>query len=92
MEQGWNKYSLKKQEDRHNKILTFIQASLDEAGLKSLVIFSGGNFLAQIIMMVYAILIARFLGPSKLGIYSGIYAILGITITLVNFGLDIWML
>lgn len=92
LEQGWNKYSLKKQEDRHNKILAFIQASLDEAGLKNLVIFSGGNFLAQIIMMVYAILIARFLGPSKLGIYSGIYAILGITITLVNFGLDIWML
>lgn len=73
-------------------MLTFIRANLAEAGLKNLVFFSGGNFLAQITMMVYAILIARFLGPVKLGIYSGIYAILGITITLVNFGLDFWML
>ena len=73
-------------------MLTFIRTSLDEAGLKNLAIFSGGNFLAQIIMMVYAILIARFLGPIKLGIYSGIYAILGITVTIVNFGLDLWML
>lgn len=86
------KDSLKKQEKDPNKILTFFQVNFAEAGLKNLAIFSGGNLLAQITMMVYAILVARFLGPVKLGIYSGLYAILGITITLVNFGLDLWML
>lgn len=86
------KDSLKKQEKNPNKILTFFQVNFAEAGLKNLAIFSGGNLLAQITMMVYAILVARFLGPVKLGIYSGLYAILGITITLVNFGLDLWML
>jgi O-antigen/teichoic acid export membrane protein len=54
--------------------------------------FSGGGVLAQLIMMAYAIIVARALGPESLGIYSGLYAILGITITLVNFGLDQWTL
>lgn len=60
--------------------------------VRQVTFFSGGNFLAQIIMMIYAILVARGLGPSQLGIYSGLYAILGVTITFVNFGLDLWML
>lgn len=54
--------------------------------------FSGGNFFAQLIMMLYAILIARFLGPKMLGIYSGVYAVLTVTITLVNLGQDNWLL
>lgn len=61
-------------------------------GLRELTLFSGGNFIAQFIMMVYAVLVARLLGPEKLGIYSGLYAILGVSITFVNFGLDLWML
>ena len=60
--------------------------------IKQLTLFSSGNFLAQVFMMVYAIIIARTLGPNHLGIYSGLYAILGVTITLVNFGFDVWML
>ncbi len=43
-------------------------------------------------MMVYAIIVARQLGPNELGVYSGLYAILGVSITIVNFGLDQWML
>jgi O-antigen/teichoic acid export membrane protein len=54
--------------------------------------FSGGGVLAQLIMMAYAIIVARALGPESLGIYSGLYAILGITITFVNYGLDQWTL
>lgn len=60
--------------------------------LKEMFFFSGGNFIAQIIMMVYTVVIARELGPSQLGIYSGIYAIAGITVTIVNWGMDTWML
>lgn len=60
--------------------------------LKRILFFSGGNLFAQFIMMLYAIIVARQLGPSELGIYSGLYAILGVTITFVNFGLDQWML
>lgn len=59
---------------------------------KQLAFFSGGNLLAQIIMMIYAILVARTLGPTKLGVYSGLYAIFSVTVTFVNFGMDIWML
>jgi O-antigen/teichoic acid export membrane protein len=60
--------------------------------MKELSMFSGANFIAQIIMMVYAVLIARGLGPQQLGIYSGIYAIAGITVTIINWGLDTWIL
>jgi O-antigen/teichoic acid export membrane protein len=59
---------------------------------RQITLFSGGSFMAQLIMMVYAILVARALGPNQLGIYSGLYAILGVSITFVNFGLDLWML
>lgn len=60
--------------------------------LRQLTLFSGGNSLAQVVMMIYAILVARALGNVGLGVYSGIYAFLGVTITLVNFGMDTWML
>lgn len=59
---------------------------------RQITIFSGGSFIAQIVMMIYAVIVARALGPSQLGIYNGLYAILGVTITFVNFGLDLWML
>lgn len=59
---------------------------------RQITIFSGGSFIAQIVMMVYAVIVARALGPSQLGIYNGLYAILGVTITFVNFGMDLWML
>lgn len=88
----WIKDSLKNQEIQPNKKLTFFRATIAESGLKNLAFFSGGNLLAQVTMMVYTIFVARLLGPVKLGVYSGLYAILGITITLVNFGLDLWML
>jgi len=60
--------------------------------LRQMTLYSGVGLLAQIIMMVYAIVVARELGPSRLGVYSGLYAILGVSITFVNFGLDSWML
>lgn len=60
--------------------------------MREVTIFSGGNFIAQIIMMIYAILVARSLGPSQLGVFSGLYAIVGISVMCVNWGLDTWML
>jgi O-antigen/teichoic acid export membrane protein len=73
-----------------------IQDSTDNQKVKhffqQLTLFSGGNSLAQLVMMVYAILVARALGIVGLGVYSGIYAFLGVTITFVNFGMDTWML
>jgi O-antigen/teichoic acid export membrane protein len=73
-----------------------IQDSSDNKKVKhffqQLTLFSGGNSLAQLVMMVYAIIIARALGIVGLGVYSGIYAFLGVTITFVNFGMDTWML
>lgn len=60
--------------------------------LKQISYYSGGNFIAQIVMMIYAIVVAKTLGPNQLGIYSGLYAVLGTSISLVNFGYDIWIL
>lgn len=60
--------------------------------LRDISFFSGGGVIAQIIMMIYAIIVARALGPKQLGVYSGLYAILGVTITFVNYGLDQWTL
>lgn len=59
---------------------------------KQISYYSSGNFIAQIVMMIYSIIVARALGPNQLGIYSGLYAILGTSISFVNFGYDIWIL
>lgn len=74
------------------KVKTVVNRGDNRNSLRQATFFSGGNFLAQIIMMVYAILVARALGPEQLGIYSGLYAILGVSVTFVNFGLDLWLL
>ncbi len=77
-----------------NNLLNYIKTNKNKIthSLKELSMFSGANFLAQIIMMVYAVIIARGIGPQQLGIYSGIYAIAGITVTIINWGLDTWIL
>jgi len=77
-----------------NNLLEYIKINKNKIALslKELSMFTGANFLAQIIMMVYAVVIARELGPEQLGIYSGIYAIAGITVTIINWGMDTWML
>lgn len=55
-------------------------------------VFSSSNIISQFLMMIYAIVVARALGIQQLGIYSSLYALLGVSITLVNFGQDTWML
>lgn len=47
---------------------------------------------SQAIMMVYGILVARQLAPDGYGLFAANYAIAGVTIFLVNFGMDTWML
>lgn len=76
----------------HREIRSLLRGNSLFNSIKQISIFSTGGMLAQLIMMVYAIIVARQLGPDRLGIYSGLYAILGVTITVVNFGLDQWML
>ena len=43
-------------------------------------------------MMVYTILVARALGPDQFGKYSGTYALTGLTIFAVNWGMDTLLL
>jgi len=43
-------------------------------------------------MMVYTILVARALGPEQFGKYSGTYALTGLTIFAVNWGMDTLLL
>jgi len=74
------------------KIRTVISRKNFLGSFRQITFFSGVGFIAQLIMMVYAVIVARALGPNQLGIYSGLYAILGVTITFVNFGLNSWML
>ncbi len=47
---------------------------------------------AQVLMMLYTILVARTLGPEQFGRYSGSYAISGLSIFLVSWGMDTLLL
>jgi len=80
----------------HQNLIKKLRIAVKQEGLltslRQISLFSGGGMTAQLIMMVYALIVARSLGPEQLGVYNGMYAILGVSITLVNFGLDQWML
>jgi O-antigen/teichoic acid export membrane protein len=75
-----------------SKIRAFFFKEEFANSIKQITLFSGGSFIAEVIMMIYAIVVARALGPTQLGIYSGLYATLSVSFTLVNFGFDTWML
>jgi O-antigen/teichoic acid export membrane protein len=68
-----------------------IQSS-DLSKLKNITLFSVSSGLSQIFLMVYAIAVARHLGPDVFGLYAGNYAYAGLLIFLVNWGMDTWML
>ena len=81
--------------NHHNvfyKLKTIIKENGVLPSLQRIAFFSSGGITAQVIMMVNALIVARTLGPEQNGIYNGLYAILGVSITLVNFGFDQWML
>ena len=61
-------------------------------GIGNLALFSGSTGIAQAVMMVYAILVARALGPGAYGVFAGAYALASLSSFMISWGMDIWML
>jgi O-antigen/teichoic acid export membrane protein len=59
---------------------------------KRLSMYGASASISQVILMVYAIVVARQLGSENYGLFASNYALAGITIFLVNWGMDTWML
>lgn len=59
---------------------------------KRLTVYGFSASASQALMMIYAIVVARYLGPENYGLFAGNYALAGLTIFLVNWGMDTWML
>lgn len=60
--------------------------------IKSLALFGGSTTAAQFIMMIYVLIVARVLGPTELGFFTGAYSLVGISAFFLNLGMDTWML
>jgi len=60
--------------------------------LRNIAYLSGGSAFAQILTVVNAILLARYLSPERYGLFIGAYAAAGLTSFLFNWGLDTWLL
>ena len=56
-----------------------------------LTLFGGSNGLAQVMLAVYTILIARILGWEGYGIFISSYSIVTLSSFLVNWGMDVWL-
>ena len=54
--------------------------------------YGGSAGFAQGLMLFYALLLARSLGPGLYGVYAGGYAIASISSFLINWGMDTWLL
>lgn len=60
--------------------------------IQNLALFSGSTTLAQFIMMVYFIILARVLGPSELGVFSSAYSLAMLSSFFLSLGMDTWLL
>lgn len=60
--------------------------------LEKLIVLGSSNTLAQGLLMVYSLIVARRLGPEAFGVFTGSYSLIVVSAFLVNWGLDIWLL
>lgn len=61
-------------------------------GLRKALLFSGSAGLAQFIMMIYTLIVARWLGPVEYAVFAAAYSICTLTAFVFNWGLDTWLL
>lgn len=60
--------------------------------IQNLALFGGSTTFAQLIMMIYVIILARILGPEELGFFNSAYALVGLSAFFLNLGMDTWLL
>jgi len=60
--------------------------------IQNLALFGGSTTVAQSIMMVYVLILARILGPMELGFFNSAYSLVGISAFFLNLGMDTWLL
>ena len=60
--------------------------------IQNLALFGGSTTVAQFIMMVYVLILARILGPKELGFFNSAYSLVGISAFFLNLGMDTWLL
>ena len=60
--------------------------------LKKVLLFSGSAGLAQLIMMIYTLIVARWLGPVEYAVFAAAYSICTLTAFIFNWGFDTWIL
>lgn len=60
--------------------------------IRQISIFTGGTIVAQGLMILNALLLARHLSPNGYGVLVGTYAVAILTSVIFNWGLDTWIL
>lgn len=65
-----------------------LQQLLSSEVLRNLSRYSLGTGAAQFLLMIYTLLVARFLGPNQFGLFTGSYALTSLSAFLVNWGMD----
>jgi len=75
-----------------NNILVCAQSFYGREVVQNIALLASGSFIAQGLMAINAIVIARFLAPEAYGLYVGAYSAVGLSSFLVNWGLDTWIL
>lgn len=60
--------------------------------IRTLSIYGASAGIAQLLLMLYGVLTPRFLEPEQYGLFAGNFALAGVTIFFVNWGMDTWML
>ena len=78
--------------DTIKKVPFYNLLTQNKAIIKQLFGFSLSTSLAQFIMMIISIMLARHLGPERFGVLASSYAIGSLTSIIFNLGLDAWLL
>ena len=76
----------------NNSLGDFIVKKINTPNFQGLITYAGGTSIAQALMMVYALLLARWLGPDDYGYFTTGYSITTLSAFLINWGMDTWLL
>jgi len=70
----------------------FIVKTVNAPNFWGIITYAGGTSIAQALMMLYVLLLARWLGPDGYGYFATSYSITTLSAFLINWGMDTWLL
>lgn len=75
-----------------SKIENYVVTELMTPGVRGAMVYTTSAGISQVTQMIYSLLLARWLGPDSYGILSACYVAGSLSVFLIAWGMDTWLL